>query len=224
MLRRNIMGLVVCLVTLGFVSMCFAGVPDLTNSTAASASSVVASVFTRPDGQGNSINACKIIGSTTPADATITLHVFDVFNAPIFLYPFEDMWLESAAGGLILCNGGSVADASTDINGDTTFSGPLYAGGGSAYDPGVSTEQCIIMIDGYPLAGGGVDVIFNSADLDGNLIVGTQDAVVFTPLYAGLTADPLNPGYDYTVDYYFDHAINLQDVVLFAGSLNTQCP
>jgi hypothetical protein len=218
------MGLVVCLVTLGFASMGFAGVPDLTLSTATTAATEVASVFSIPNGQGNSINGCKYASSTTPADATITLNVVDEFGAAIFQYPFEDMWLESAAGGLVLCNGGSVADGSTDINGDATFSGPLFAGGGSWYEPTVSIEQCVVMIDGYPLYGGGLDIIFNTADLDGNLLVGTQDAVIFTPLYASLTADPLNPGYDYTVDFYFDLAINLQDVVLFAGSLNTQCP
>jgi hypothetical protein len=220
------MGLV-CLVTLGFVSLAFAGVPDLTLSTASSAAGAeVASIFTRPDGQGNAISNgayAPSVGVSTPIDATISLNVVDEFGAPIFQYPFEDMWLETAAGGLVLCNGGSVADASTDINGDTTFSGKLFAGGGSAYVPTVSIEQCIVMIDGYPLVGGGLDVLFNSADLDGNLLVGTQDAVLFTPLYAYCT-NIASPQYDYSIDYYFDARINLQDVVLFAGSLNKLCP
>jgi hypothetical protein len=223
MLRRNIMGLVICLVTLGVASMGFAGVPDLTLSTATTAATGIVSVYTIPNGQGATIGAAKAAASSVLVDATITLNVVDAFGVAIFQYPFEDMWLETAAGGLALCNGGSVADASTDINGDTTFSGALFAGGGSAYVPSVSVEQCIVMIDGYPLVQPGFDILFNSGDLTGDTLVGVQDTALFKPLYINGT-NPTTPVYDYSVDFYFDEVITLSDLVQYAGASNTQCP
>lgn len=221
MLRRNLMGLMVCLC---IASMGFAGVPDHATSTAVTAAPGLVSVFTNVDGQGNPINAAKAAGASAAVDATITLTVLDTFGNPIFQYPFEDMWLETDAGGLLLCNGGSTSDASTDVNGETTFSGTLFAGGASFYDKDIpSNEQTIVIIDGDPLtsAGSALDIIFNTADLSGDLIVGVQDTALFKPLYInGTTLGQ----YDYAVDFYFDEAITLSDLVLYAGVANTTCP
>lgn len=225
MLRRNLV--VVCLISL-VASMGFAGVPDHAASTATyAAGPTLVSVFTNVDGQGNPINGAKAAASSTPVDATITVTVIDTFGNPIFQYPFEDMWLETANGGLLLCNGGSVSDASTDVNGQTTFSGTLFAGGCSFYDL-TSNEQTVVIIDGNPITSGGsaMDIIFNTADLSGDLLVGVQDTALFKPLYIGGTTGTMDYAVDflYSVDYYFDERITLSDLVLYAGVANTTCP
>jgi hypothetical protein len=219
------MGLTVCLISLSFATLGFAGVPDHAASSASTLATTLVSVFTNVDGLGNSINGAKAAASSASVDATITLNVIDTDGNPIFQYPFEDMWLETDAGGLVLCNGGSTSDASTDVNGQTTFSNALYAGGGSFYDKVTpSNEQCIVMIDGVPLsnAASAMDILFNSADLTGDLIVGVQDTSLFKPAYIGGTSGAFV--YDYAIDYYFDEVITLSDLVLFAGVANTSCP
>jgi hypothetical protein len=205
--------------------MGFAGVPDHAASSASTLATTIVSVFTNVDGLGNRIDHAKAAASSAAVDATITLNVIDTFGNPIFQYPFEDMWLETDAGGLILCNGGSTADFSTDVNGQTTFSGPLFAGGGSFYDKVTpANEQCIVMIDGTPLssAASAMDILFNSGDLTGDLLVGVQDTSLFKPKYLAGTQAPFV--YDYAIDYYFDQVITLSDLVLFAGVANTSCP
>lgn len=219
------MGLMVCLISLSFATLGFAGVPDHAASTATTAATGLVSVFTNVDGLGNPINGAKAAASSDPVDATITLTVIDTFGNPIFQYPFEDMWLQTDDDGLILCNGGSTADFSTNVNGQTTFSGTLFAGGGSYYDKTIpANEQCIVIIDGTALsqAASALDIIFNTADLTGDLIVGVQDTALFKPLYLAGTQAPYV--YDYAIDYYFDEVITLSDLVLFAGVANTACP
>jgi hypothetical protein len=218
------MGLLVCLISLSFATMGFAGVPDRAASTATTAAPGLVSVFTNVDGQGNPISGAKSAGSSTAVDATITLTLLDTFGSPIFQYPFEDMWLETDSGGLLLCNGGSTADASTDVNGQTTFSGALFAGGGSYYDKDIpANEQTVVIVDGDPLtsASSALDIIFNTADLSGDLLVGVQDTALFKPRYINGTTMGM---YDYSVDFYFDEAITLSDLVLYAGVANTTCP
>lgn len=225
MLRRNFMGLMVCLISLSFATLGFAGVPDHAASSATTAATGLVSVFSNVDGLGNPINGAKAAASSASVDATITLTVVDTDGFNVFQYPFEDMWLETDAGGVALCNGGSTADASTDVNGEATFSGTIFAGGGSAYDMGLSTwEQCIVIIDGTPLsnATSALDIIFNTADLSGDLIVGVQDTALFKPAYIAGTTGAYT--YAYSIDYYFDEQITLSDLVLFAGVANTTCP
>ena len=48
-------------------------------------------------------------------------------------------------------------------------------------------------------------------------LIGEADTIVFVPLYTG-------GSYDYSIDFFFDGAINLSDLVLYAGGLNTSCP
>ena len=214
MLRRNILGLMVCIVCLGAATLSFAGQPDPVLSTAGTAAlGAEVSVYTLPDGNGKALFEAKLeVGGEV--DATINVNLLDAGGNPIFLYPFEDMWLETSAGGMVPCNGGSVSDGSTDINGDTTFSAALYAGG---YSDRVGGEKCKVIVNGTALVGSDLDILFNSADIDGDLQVGLSDTVAFVPLYTGGV-------YDYSVDFFFDGAINLSDLVLYAGGLNTACP
>jgi len=213
MLRRNILGLMICVASLGVATLSFAGIPDLSLSSAASAAGSEVSVFTLPNGAGKALTEAKLeVGGEV--DATITVTLLDAGGLPIFLYPFEDMWLETSMGGLVPCNGGSVADGSTDINGVATFSGALFADG---YSDRTDDEKCQVIINGSALIGSDLDILFNSSDIDGNGAQGTSDTIVFVPLYTG-------GSYDYSIDFFFDGAINLSDLVLYAGGLNTSCP
>lgn len=212
MLRKNILGLMVCI--LGVASLSFAGQPDLTLSGAVAAHGTdEVSVFTNVDGNGKAINQAKLEAGGE-VDATITVTLVDSGGNPIYLYPFEDMWLATSLGGLVACNGGTVADGSTDINGQATFSAALYAGGSSDR---VGGEKCRVIVNGSALVGSDLNILFNSPDMDGSLIVDLTDTVAFVPLYTG-------GAYDYSVDFFFDGAINLSDLVLYAGGLFVACP
>jgi hypothetical protein len=215
MIRRNILGLMVCIAVLGVATLSNAGIPDLALSSAVTAAGSEVSVFSLPDGNGKGLFEAKTEGGGE-VDATITVTLLDATGAPIFLYPFEDMWLGSSLGGLVPCNGGSVADGSTNISGDATFSGAMFAGG---YSDRVGGEKCQVIVNGSALTSAGSDlsVLFNSSDIDGNGLVGLSDTVIFVPLYTG-------GGYDYSIDFFFDGAITLSDLVLYAGGLNTVCP
>lgn len=214
MLRRNILGLTACIVCLGLASLSFAGQPDLTQSSFVAASgSAEVSVFCAPNGSGKALTEAKLeAGGET--DATITLTLLDAGGNPIYLYPFEDMWLETSLGGLIPCNGGTTADFSTDINGQTTFSGALFAGGFSDRGAG---ETCVVMVNGSVVVQAGLPILFNSGDLDGNLQVDLSDTIIFVPLYT-------DGSYHYQVDYFFDGQKTLSDLIFYAGSLSTSCP
>jgi hypothetical protein len=187
--------------------MAWAGVPDLATSTADTDAGAQASVFNLPNGAGAAMTEAFLSGGTA-ADATITLTLIDTAGDPIFLYPFEDLWLQTTGGGLIACEGGTFADQATDANGQTTWSGTLRAGGSS---PGELTQ---VYVAGAPLAGAGLDIIYNSADFDGDLLVNLTDIGLFTQTLGV---------YDYAGDFNYDGVINLTDIAFFTPGIGTQC-
>ena len=216
MVRRKLVGLLVCSIV-GMASLAVAGIPDLSNSTASTAAGVLTvSVETLPTGDGRPLNAARTSngtpGNTALIDATITLIVRDGNGDPIYLYPSEDLWLQTTAGGLKLCPGGSVADFSTDVNGRTSFSRALFGGGHS------ETEQTVVVINGSPLVGSNMNIRFNSPDISGDLKVDLTDTVTYA-------ADALHPlPYHYRSDMLFDSQINLSDTVLYAQGIGKICP
>ncbi|MFH1841922.1 MAG: hypothetical protein ABIF77_01845, partial [bacterium] len=116
------------------------------------------SVYTLPDGSGNGLDEAFLwdgVPGRHPAivDATITMTLL-AYGEPVYMYPKEDLWLESSQGSLVLCPGGSIADNYTDINGQTTFSKPLLAGGATDPDAG---ELTVVMINGMPCSDTGLD-------------------------------------------------------------------
>ena len=215
MLRRNVMGLMVCIMCLGVASLSYAGQPDLTLSTFVAAHGTgQVSVFCVPNGSGKALDEAMVEAGGS-VDATITVTLVDAGGNPIYLYPFEDMWLETDMGGLVPCNGGTVADGSTDINGEATFSASLYAGGYSNRGAG---ELCVVMVNGAAITGSvGLDILFNSADINGDLQVELQDTIAFVPMYT-------SGSYYYELDFFFDGLIFLPDLILYAGALNVACP
>jgi hypothetical protein len=209
MVRRTLFGLLALSL---LAPAAWAGIPDLTLSTAGTAAGAQVSVFTLPDGSGHGLNDCYIYGGTK-IDATITLTLLDSNADPIYLYPACDMWLETSLGNLKLCPGGSCADGGTDYDGVTTFSNPLFAGGNS--DP-LAGETCIVIINGEALASPGLDIQFVSPDVNGDLVVTLTDVVLFAADYYGL--------YVYRSDFYYDGNVNLSDIVLLAQGLGAECP
>jgi len=214
MLRRNIVGLLVCLAVLSVATLGFAGVPDVNNSTATTAATVQVSVFNVPDGTGKAMTEARAIGVSGSVDATITVTLLDAGMNPVYLFPFEDMWLETTMGGLVPCANGTVADASTDINGQATFTGPFYAGG---ITDGASGELTEVVVNGSALVGSDMDIQFNSADMTGDGAVNISDLSSFSAGYLGGT-------YTYDVDFSYDGVLNLSDLVLFSTAFNAVCP
>lgn len=215
MLRRNIVGLVICVAALGVSTLGVAGVPDLVNSNAdLPAGLPQVSVFLTPDGTGNLMTEARAI-NTPPLDvvnATITVTLLDAGMNPVFAYPFEDMWLETTLGGLAACTNGTLANANTDINGVSTFVGPFYAGG---YSNKVAGELTQVIINGSPLVNEDLNVLFNSPDVFADGVVDLSDVSQFSGYYGGT---------NYAADYFYDGSVNLSDLVLFSSSVNVVCP
>jgi len=201
------------IMVVSLASLAWAGVPDLNLSTATiPAGAAGASVFTLPNGGGVGFDAAFAAGAVV-VDATITLTLIDTNGDPIFQYPFEDMWLETSADGLTYCANGTAADASTDINGITHWTNPVLGGG---YSIG---ETVNVYIAGSPLAGGGLNLTFNSADINGDLSVNLSDIAAFTQVLGGNYVN--NP--KYAGDFNNDNVINLSDIVRMTAGIGTHC-
>ncbi|MFO7581993.1 FlgD immunoglobulin-like domain containing protein [Guyparkeria sp.] len=189
-----------------------AGVPDLVLSTAATAAIQPVSVFVLPDGSGDRLDDANLFGGGA-VDATITLTLYDANYDPIAGYPAEDLWLETEWGSLRFCEGSGIADANTDANGMTTFSGPFRGGGHS--DPG-GGDLLFVMVAGDALASGPpLEIYFNSADINGDLRVDEADEDLFASDLAG--------GYNYRSDFNGDGVVNLSDATLFHGGFGASC-
>jgi hypothetical protein len=204
MLRKFMFGaLVVCL-----ASLATAGVPDYDVSTATiDPNASGASMYNLPNGGGNSFTEARVQG-VGQVDATISLTLYDTQGNLIFGYPFEDMWLETSGGGLAFCEGGTAADASTDINGETQWQNPLNAGGSSG------GETTWVMIAGQPLNNVNLNLTFNSPDISGDLQVNASDVAFFVPLIGGT---------DYRGDFNNDGNVNVSDIAFFVPGLGTSC-
>lgn len=212
MVLRKLAGIFACTLLIGFATFAMANVPDLQESTAAPAfNSGQVSMYNLPNGGGASFTQARYYDgvSSTVVDATITLTVLDNLLNPIFLYPFEDMWLESRDGGMFICPGGTVADLATDINGQTEWVVPLRAGGWS-------DDLMQVMINGAALtSSAGMSIAVNSPDLNGSGLVELGDVVIFS-------ADLFGP-YMYRSDFNFDTDVNLLDVTRISAAWGAAC-
>ncbi len=206
---KKLTGFLLGVLVVSMASMAWAGIPDLTLSSATAGASG-ASVFCLPNGQGNSFDLAKD-GSGNTVDATIHLTLLDSNGDPIALYPFEDLWLQTSANGLVACANGTAADASTDAAGLTQWQNPLFAGGNSG------GETVNVYVAGSPLNHPGMNILFNSADIDGSLTVNLGDVTLFADLYN-------NSPNAFDGDFYYDGVINLGDITLMAFGNGTMCP
>ncbi len=237
MQRIRTVRLSICIAVLGVATLGFAGVPEPDISLCVMANApagVNINVCNVPDGSGYPATQARQI-ATSPGsweDATITVTLLDGGSNPVFGYPYEDIWLENPPAvppgsvwdvpGLVACPNGTVADADTDINGQTTFSGPYHAGGHvdySADGDDTNDGETLVMVDGLPLGNSPLRLLFNSPDIDGDGQVNTAtDVVIFSTRY------PAGSGYAFSVDFYFDQYNDISDVVLFSAAQNSSCP
>jgi hypothetical protein len=162
-------------------------------------------------------SACLIVCPSGDATALsdegneICVTIKDLSGAPIPGMLGTDFWL-TGCGSLVLCggSGSSNADAATDINGQTQFSGAIAAGG---CDTGlyVVCQGIIIGCPGTCLA---IDV--RSPDLSGDLGVDLIDFTIFKNSY------PPHAYYS-CADYDCSGAINLVDFTIFARHWHHYC-
>ncbi|MBK8164825.1 MAG: hypothetical protein IPK64_02555 [bacterium] len=185
------------------------GVPDLDQSlvTWGLGAGESATVFVVPDGTGEPLTAAHRPAGT-PVDATIHLVLLDPCDFPIWNFPREDMWLESGDGGLVPCNGGTVADSQTDPNGHTSWSAPLRAGGHSQ-------SVCRVLVNGMAL-GQPLPLHFVSADINGDRQVNLADVALFAQAYAS--------PYGFAADLHPNGVVNLSDIAVMARSMGAHCP
>ncbi len=158
-------------------------------------------------------NAMLYGGART--DATIGLKLLDSFGNPIPNYPAEQSWLTTiTSDGFDNCAGGAYPDGDTDLLGQTSFSGPMGAGGSGAGSR--------IMIGTWPTPEfpidfpGGALFHFNSPDINGDLVVNLTDIAWFAGDYFG--------PYDYRSDFFWDGVLNLSDIALMAQAVGASCP
>lgn len=185
------------------------GIPDLNQSIVSwgLGAGESATVLVLPDGTGEPLTAAHRLGGT-PVDATIHLVLLDPCDCPIANFPRQDMWLESDDGGLISCNGGTVANANTDANGHTFWSDPPLAGGHSQ-------SLCRVLVNGMPM-GVPLSLHFVSGDINGDRRVDLADVAMFAQAYA--------PPYAFAADLLANGSVNLSDLAVMARSLGSRCP
>jgi len=200
----------------GAASMVAAGVGVLPYVEYSIATEGPLSLLCTPDGSGHPMTqAFNPVGQ--PVDGTITMILYDdtpPWGSPVAFFPKEDIWLTDITGSLALCPGGSIPDENTDINGMTSWTGALLAGG--HFEPGEG-NQLGIMVNGWIPDGAYLpDFRINSADINGDLVVNLSDVALFAMNYSG--------PYAYTRDLHWDEVVNLSDIAELARAFGTQCP
>lgn len=206
MLRKFLLGIVV----VSMASLAWAGIPDPAQCIVESDADGW-SLYINPLGTGTPLTDAYV-GDGTQSDATIDLYVIDGNGNPIFLYSFEDMWLE--CDGVVFCasapllprpNGGS-----TDSFGYTFWDGILYGGG-------CGTEGVFVVLAGDRLPTP-VDLYINSADMTANLAVDALDTFEYVQLLGGSGMGA------YCADFNFTGGVDALDTFIYVSSLGAACP
>ncbi|MFO7654437.1 MAG: hypothetical protein R6X25_11530 [Candidatus Krumholzibacteriia bacterium] len=210
------MGLVVCIMVIS-AAAASANVPSLTLSTATTAAAGPVALFNLPNGTGNAFTAARAAppspGTAGPiVDATVTLTLLDGNGDPISNYPGEDLWLGTTSSNFFACNNGTIADFNTNAAGQTVWVDPMLAGGFSL--PG--TDVTKVYVNGAPLAGAGMAISFNSADIFPDGRVNSSDVAAFAGDYFA--------AYNFRSDMYYDGVVNASDVAAFANGFGAACP
>lgn len=165
------------------------------------------SILVCPHGDGTPLSAAKTLDGRT-LDAKVGVWILDSVGAPMYNFPFEDIWL--AVDGLAMPVPGCLSDAPTDEQGRTEFALPLRAGGSTTAPVGV-------IVSGMEILGARMQNLrFNSPDLNGDLVVDLIDVGLFAQAFAG--------GYDYAADLYPDGVIDMADVGVLAQHFGHRHP
>lgn len=166
-------------------------------------------LYVVPDGSGSTFYEARLPDGSQ-VDARIHVTLVDGAGVPIQFYPYEDIWLDSQDTHLALCAGGSTADGNTDFFGHTSWFNPVQAGG-------YSQDPTQVIVNGMALiCCAGVNLHFNSPDLNGDLSVNLADVGLFAGDFYGV--------YRFRSDLAYDGTINLSDVSRLALAVGRSCP
>jgi len=203
MAKRNLFIALAALLTLGLVSVASAGIPDPANSTAYADN---CGRVTIAPGFGETL----IEGTN---DFTIHVQVLDVNGNPVTTLAATDLTLYHP--DVVFCPGqSSQADAGTDANGESMFTGAISAGLPGDAGNGYVCDDLDLYVMAYDIIinnGNSVCVAVDSPDLDGTLDVTITDLGKFAVDYNG--AGTHDPCHDYAVSGFTDIA----DLGVFAA-------
>lgn len=153
------------------------------------------------------------------AGLTINVTVKDNVNAPVVGVPAADVWLIGCNDLLGLCGGSGAinAAAATDVNGQTTITGNIAAGGCDLGGVRVVVQGVVIGAGtcGAPCVG----IKVKSADINKSLVVNLVDFATFG---AGYTSPPktYNECIDYTSPF---GTVTLPDFAKYGSHNNHTC-
>jgi hypothetical protein len=141
-------------------------------------------------------------------------------NAPIQGVPAADVWLIGCSDLLELCGGSGAisASAATDVNGQTTITGDLSAGGCDL--SGVRVVVQSVVIGAGVCADPCIAIKFKSADVNGSGTVTLADFAIFG---AGYTSPP--KAYNECIDFIGGPfgTVTLADFAKFGAHYNHLC-
>jgi hypothetical protein len=146
----------------------------------------------------------------------IWVQIADATGAPIENVIASDIWLVGCTD-LYLCSGsGSIdADSATNVDGFTTISGSMSAGGCEL--TGVHVVCQGVLIGCPPTC---LNIVVVSPDLDANGLVDLVDFAIFAAAFNSASGDP---NYDPCCDYDCDGDVDLVDFSLFAQHWQHTC-
>ena len=181
--KHQVLALLAVLSTTSWISS-EAGIGDPCNMTATSAAGVN---FACPQGDGDPLAANGL---------TITVTVRDLVNAPVAGILASDIWVIGCSDLLTLCGGSGAINATgpTDVNGQTTITGDIAAGGCDLGGLRVVVQGIVVGagVCGQPC----LQIKVKSSDLNGNLVVNLVDFATFG---AGYTSPP--KAYNQCIDF-----------------------
>ncbi len=205
--RHRAQAFVLALSLSAFAASAGAGVVEPCNSSATGPPGVL---FACPNGDGDVLSANGL---------TITVTVRDNVNAPVPGIPAADIWLIGCSDLLALCGGSGSISASgpTDVNGVTTITARLAAGG--CDNSGVRAVYQAIVIGAGVCGDPCVPIKVRSCDIDGTLATNLADFALFGSGYTS-PPKPYNECLDFVSPF---SAVNLGDFAKFGSHYQHAC-
>jgi hypothetical protein len=176
------------------------------------------------------------IQSLADNGVTISCTVKESNGTPIAGIPAVDFWVVGCVGTLTLCGGSGAinATAATDVNGQTTIEGVLFAGvecdtdlstgstGTGSTETGLQAVAQGIILGQPNCVTTCLAITPRSPDINGDLTVGLVDFSLFGAHYTVLVASP--KPYSACSDYNCDGVNTLPDFAIFGKSYqNATC-
>ena len=157
---------------------------------------------------------------------TIKVYLENCSGAPLAGIPAQEIVISNAA--LCICPGGNIADAATDLNGATSFSGTIHGGG--------CAPSLTVFADGTGITQKVVAGLMPPASLTPPK-TNSQDVLPSSPCFVDAgdlpalaqrlgcpsNCPPMSPGYTICVDWNEDGAIDAGDAAGFAFPLGAAC-